>query len=101
MVYNPEMNFVLVVCRLYDVGGQRSERRKWLTCFDGIQAVLFVVALSSYDMTLMEVPSKVCRKNQPQQKCDADNKTSNAILTLQKKKFKMGKYEKKAFTKLV
>lgn len=67
MVYNPEINFVLVVRRLYDVGGQRSERRKWLTCFDGIQAVLFVVALSSYDMTLMEVPSKVCRKNKPQQ----------------------------------
>ncbi|XP_075880402.1 guanine nucleotide-binding protein G(o) subunit alpha-like isoform X2 [Nelusetta ayraudi] len=47
-----------MIFRLYDVGGQRSERRKWLTCFDGIQAVLFVVALSSYDMTLMEVPSK-------------------------------------------
>lgn len=56
---------VLVVCRLYDVGGQRSERRKWLMCFDGIQAVLFVVALSCYDMTLMEVPSKVCRENKP------------------------------------
>ncbi|XP_037544935.1 guanine nucleotide-binding protein G(o) subunit alpha [Nematolebias whitei] len=38
------------VFRLYDVGGQRSERRKWLSCFDGIHAVLFVVALSSYDM---------------------------------------------------
>ncbi|XP_037649504.1 guanine nucleotide-binding protein G(o) subunit alpha-like [Sebastes umbrosus] len=40
--------------RLYDVGGQRSERRKWLSCFDSIQAVLFVVALSSYDMTQTE-----------------------------------------------
>uniref|UniRef100_A0A3Q4B8K7 Uncharacterized protein n=1 Tax=Mola mola TaxID=94237 RepID=A0A3Q4B8K7_MOLML len=43
--------------QLYDVGGQRSERRKWLSCFDCIHAVLFVVALSSYDMTLVEVPS--------------------------------------------
>ncbi|XP_061605823.1 guanine nucleotide-binding protein G(o) subunit alpha-like [Phyllopteryx taeniolatus] len=42
--------------RLYDVGGQRSERRKWLRCFDGIQALLFVVALSSYDMSLPEDP---------------------------------------------
>ncbi|XP_040918435.1 guanine nucleotide-binding protein G(o) subunit alpha-like isoform X2 [Toxotes jaculatrix] len=45
------------IFRLYDVGGQRSERRKWLSCFDSIQVVLFVVALSSYDMTLMEDPS--------------------------------------------
>uniref|UniRef100_A0A3Q3N8Z6 Guanine nucleotide-binding protein G(o) subunit alpha-like n=1 Tax=Mastacembelus armatus TaxID=205130 RepID=A0A3Q3N8Z6_9TELE len=48
-----------VMFRLYDVGGQRSERRKWLRCFDCIQAVLFVVALSSYDTTLMDDPS-VC-----------------------------------------
>ncbi|KAF3700148.1 Guanine nucleotide-binding protein G(o) subunit alpha [Channa argus] len=46
-----------MIFRLYDVGGQRSERRKWLSCFDSIQAVVFVVALSSYDMTLMEDPS--------------------------------------------
>ncbi|KAL6102955.1 uncharacterized protein ACO6RY_02467 [Pungitius sinensis] len=39
------------IFRLYDVGGQRGERRKWLRCFDCVQAVLFVVALSSYDMT--------------------------------------------------
>ncbi|XP_071329685.1 guanine nucleotide-binding protein G(o) subunit alpha-like [Trachinotus anak] len=45
------------IFRLYDVAGQRSERRKWLSCFDCIQVVLFVVALSSYDMTLMEDPS--------------------------------------------
>ncbi|XP_028266976.1 guanine nucleotide-binding protein G(o) subunit alpha-like [Parambassis ranga] len=42
--------------RLYDVGGQRSVKRKWLNCFDCIQAILFVVALSSYDMTLQYDP---------------------------------------------
>ncbi|KAK1877373.1 Guanine nucleotide-binding protein G(o) subunit alpha [Dissostichus eleginoides] len=47
-----------VIFRLYDVGGQRSERRKWLSCFDCIQVVLFVVALSSYDMTQTEDPSE-------------------------------------------
>ncbi|XP_029293938.1 guanine nucleotide-binding protein G(o) subunit alpha-like [Cottoperca gobio] len=46
-----------MIFRLYDVGGQRSERRKWLGCFDSIQAVVFVVALSSYDMTQTEDPS--------------------------------------------
>ena len=39
---------------LCDVGGQRSERRKWLHCFDDVKAVLFVAALSGYDMTLIE-----------------------------------------------
>ncbi|XP_056144556.1 guanine nucleotide-binding protein G(o) subunit alpha-like [Lampris incognitus] len=42
------------VFRMYDVGGQLSGRRKWLHCFDCVHAVLFVVALSSYDMTLMQ-----------------------------------------------
>jgi GTPase SAR1 family protein len=37
-----------------DVGGQRSERRKWIDCFDNVDAVIFVVALSEYDQTLGE-----------------------------------------------
>ena len=40
--------------RVVDVGGQRSERRKWIQCFDDVRAVLFVCALSGYDMTLFE-----------------------------------------------
>jgi len=40
--------------RLVDVGGQRSERKKWIHCFEGITAVLFCVALSEYDQKLYE-----------------------------------------------
>ena len=43
-----------ITYNLYDVGGQRSERRKWLHCFDDVKAVLFVAALSEYDMSLTE-----------------------------------------------
>jgi hypothetical protein len=39
---------------LVDVGGQRSERKKWLKCFDGVEALLFVVSMSEYDQTLLE-----------------------------------------------
>jgi GTPase SAR1 family protein len=39
---------------LVDVGGQRSERRKWMHCFQNVTAVLFVVALSGYDLKLYE-----------------------------------------------
>lgn len=39
---------------IIDVGGQRSERRKWIDCFDNVTAVIFVVALSEYDQTLAE-----------------------------------------------
>ena len=40
--------------RLVDVGGQRSERKKWIQCFDDVKAVLFVAALSGYDMFIRE-----------------------------------------------
>lgn len=43
-----------MVYRMFDVGGQRSERRKWIQCFDDVTAVIFVAALSGYDMKLFE-----------------------------------------------
>ena len=34
---------------MFDVGGQRNERRKWIHCFDNVTAVIFVTAISEYD----------------------------------------------------
>lgn len=44
-----EVEFVI-----YDVGGQRNERKKWIHCFDAVTAVIFVASLSEYDQALFE-----------------------------------------------
>lgn len=36
--------------RMVDVGGQRSERKKWIHCFQDVTAVIFCVAMSEYDL---------------------------------------------------
>ena len=47
-----------ITFRVVDVGGQRSERRKWIHCFDCVTAVLFVASLSEYDQVLREDESQ-------------------------------------------
>jgi GTPase SAR1 family protein len=51
-----EFVFILsnAVFRMLDVGGQRSERRKWIHCFADVTSILFIVAASEYDQTLVE-----------------------------------------------
>jgi guanine nucleotide-binding protein subunit alpha len=39
---------------LFDVGGQRSERKKWIHCFESVMSIIFCVALSEYDQVLLE-----------------------------------------------
>jgi len=39
---------------MFDVGGQRDERRKWIQCFNDVTAILFVCASSSYNLVLWE-----------------------------------------------
>uniref|UniRef100_A0A0K3CBD4 BY PROTMAP: gi/647396942/emb/CDR39671.1/ RHTO0S04e07668g1_1 [Rhodosporidium toruloides] n=1 Tax=Rhodotorula toruloides TaxID=5286 RepID=A0A0K3CBD4_RHOTO len=36
--------------RIFDVGGQRSERKKWIHCFENVTAILFLASLAGYDM---------------------------------------------------
>ncbi|KZV79870.1 heterotrimeric G protein alpha subunit 4 [Exidia glandulosa HHB12029] len=39
---------------MLDVGGQKSERRKWIHCFSDVTSILFLVSLSGYDQCLVE-----------------------------------------------
>jgi guanine nucleotide-binding protein subunit alpha len=47
---------------MFDVGGQRSERKKWIHCFENVTAIVFLVAISEYDQLLMEDENVVCIK---------------------------------------
>jgi len=39
---------------IVDVGGQRSERRKWMNCFSGVTGLIFVASLTAYNQVLYE-----------------------------------------------
>lgn len=43
-----------IIFRMVDVGGQRSERRKWIHCFENVTSIIFLAVLSEYDMMLFE-----------------------------------------------
>jgi len=49
-----EFTFEDIIFNMVDVGGQRSERRKWIHCFSNVNAILFVSSLSCYDQFLRE-----------------------------------------------
>ncbi|KNZ62310.1 guanine nucleotide-binding protein alpha-3 subunit [Puccinia sorghi] len=44
---------------MFDVGGQRSERKKWIHCFEAVTSIIFCVALSEYDQVLLEESGQI------------------------------------------
>ena len=49
---------------IFDVGGQRNERKKWIHCFENVTAVIFVASLSSYNEVLLEDESVIVMKEE-------------------------------------
>lgn len=47
-----------ILLELYDVGGQRTERRKWIDCFNDVTTIIFVAAINEFDQTLFEAPDQ-------------------------------------------
>ncbi|KAL3418450.1 g protein alpha subunit [Phlyctema vagabunda] len=43
-----------IIYRIFDVGGQKSERKKWIHCFENVHCLMFLVAISGYDQCLIE-----------------------------------------------
>ncbi|ORY36931.1 G-alpha-domain-containing protein [Rhizoclosmatium globosum] len=43
-----------VIYRVFDVGGQKSQRKKWAPLFEDVDAIIFVVAISSYNQVCFE-----------------------------------------------
>ncbi|KAF6040144.1 hypothetical protein EB796_001537 [Bugula neritina] len=53
-IFETKFNVDRVNFHMFDVGGQRDERRKWIQCFNDVTAIIFVTACSSFNMTLRE-----------------------------------------------
>ncbi|KAN0040598.1 hypothetical protein ACTA71_008936 [Dictyostelium dimigraforme] len=53
-IIEADVTFDNINMKIIDVGGQRSQRRKWIHCFDKVSAVIYVAGLSEYDQSLRE-----------------------------------------------
>lgn len=53
-IYETRFSMGQLSIHMFDVGGQRSERKKWIHCFEAVTSIIFCVALSEYDQVLLE-----------------------------------------------
>ncbi|EZF28586.1 guanine nucleotide-binding protein alpha-3 subunit [Trichophyton interdigitale H6] len=53
-IYETRFTMGQLSIHMFDVGGQRSERKKWIHCFENVTSIIFCVALSEYDQVLLE-----------------------------------------------
>ncbi|KAJ7079391.1 heterotrimeric G-protein alpha subunit, GPA3-like protein [Mycena belliarum] len=51
-----EMHFNMggLPVHMFDVGGQRPERKQWIHCFESVASIMFCTAVSEYDQVLLE-----------------------------------------------
>ncbi|KAH9467388.1 hypothetical protein Pst134EB_033251 [Puccinia striiformis f. sp. tritici] len=49
-----KFNVGQLIWKVFDVGGQRSERKKWIHCFENVNVLIFFVAINEYDQVLYE-----------------------------------------------
>jgi len=70
---------------MIDVGGQKSERRKWIHCFDNVNSIIFLAALSEYDQTIpqdeIDQNEDLVANSNASQQNNVLNKTSKKTLS--------------------
>merc|ERR1719189_2152628 len=88
---------------VFDVGGQKSERKKWINCFDSVTAVIFVASMSCYDEVMFEDNEKNSMTDQLElfeNICNerAFDKTSMILFLNKKDLFEKKLYDKRPIT---
>jgi len=53
-IVETEFEYEKLRFRMVDVGGQRSERKKWIHCFQNVTSIIFCVSLAEYDLSMYE-----------------------------------------------
>uniref|UniRef100_A0A8C1QC42 Guanine nucleotide-binding protein subunit alpha n=1 Tax=Cyprinus carpio TaxID=7962 RepID=A0A8C1QC42_CYPCA len=53
-IHDYSLSVEKITLRIVDVGGQKSERRKWIHCFENVTSLIFLASLSEYDQVLEE-----------------------------------------------
>ncbi|ESZ98820.1 guanine nucleotide-binding protein alpha subunit [Sclerotinia borealis F-4128] len=65
----------------FDVGGQRSKRKKWIHCFENVTTILFVVVISEYNQSTLAMRSKFHKGSKAQaRKQQLNQSTLQAVL---------------------
>ena len=45
-----------IALTIVDVGGEKTERKKWLSCFESVNTVLFMASMAEYNLYMPEEP---------------------------------------------
>eukprot|EP01083_Nonionella_stella_P079282 217404_1 len=59
-VIEKEFTIDNVKFHIFDVGGQQSERKKWIHCFNEVAALIFVISLACYNEMMYEDNRRNC-----------------------------------------
>lgn len=58
-IVQEDFQFAHVGLRIVDVGGQKSERRKWIHCFDNVTSIIFLASVIEYDQFVEDQPGQI------------------------------------------
>lgn len=81
-IYETKFQMGQLSIHMFDVGGQRSERKKWIHCFENVTSIIFCVALSEYDQVLLEESTQVSQPTRSERGQPTDNQQNRMMESL-------------------